>query len=168
MTPKEYLKQIEVLENQVKHLCFELEAAENTISQIRAIRYDSVKVQNGTRPHEASFEKEIDHVVELKNKLIAKIAETNEKRHEIISVLNEVPNVIYSNLLFKLFVEHKTLERAAKELGFSYDYTIELQRKALRAVKVPECSSVTGGGKRRDEKFPEKLGNSRKNSVILG
>ncbi len=146
MTPKEYLKQIEVLENQVKHLCFELEAAENTIAQIRAIRYDSVKVQNGTRPHEASFEKEIDHVIELRNKLVAKIAETNEKRHEIISVLNEVPNVIYSSLLFKLFVEHKTLEDCAKELGFSYDYTIELQRKALKAVKVPRSSGSQSGG----------------------
>ncbi len=165
MTPKEYLKQIEVLENQVKHLHFELEAAESTIAQIRAIRYDSEKVQNGTRPHEASFEREIDHVIELKNKLIAKIAETNEKRHEIISVINEVPNVIYSNLLFKLFVEHKTLESCARELGFSYDYTIELQRKALKAVKVPECSSAAGRGRRWDEKFPEKLGNSRKFSV---
>lgn len=154
MTPKEYLKQIELLENQAAHLCFELEEAESTISRIRAIRYDNIKVQNGTRPHEASFEREIDRVIELRDKLIAKIAETDLKRHEIISVLNELPNVNYSRLLFKLYVEHKTLVECADELNYSYDYTVELHRKALRSVKIPEGSIVTGQLRSEKKDFP--------------
>lgn len=145
MTPKEYLKQIEHLENEAAHLCFELEAAESTVSRIRAIRYDNVKVQNGTRPHEASFEREIDRVIELRDKLVAKIAETDLKRHEIICVLNELPNVSHSRLLFKLYVEHKPLTQCADELNYSYDYTVELHRKALRTVKIPERSLVVNG-----------------------
>lgn len=142
MTPKEYLKQIEHLENEAAHLCFELEAAENTVSRISAIRYDNVKVQNGTTPHEASFEKQIDKVVDLRNKLIDKIAETDLKRHEIISVLNALPNVNYSRLLFKIYVEHKPLTQCADELNYSYDYTVELHRKALKSVKIPKNSAV--------------------------
>ncbi len=142
MTPKEYLKQIEHLENETAHLCFELEAAEKTVSRIRAIRYDNIKVQNGTPPHEASFERQIDRVIDLRDKLIAKIAETDLKRHEIISVLNDLPNVRYSRLLFMIYVEHKSLTQCADELNYSYDYTIELHRKALRTVKIPDKSTV--------------------------
>ncbi len=142
MTAKEYLKQIELLENQVTNLCFELEEAESSISQIKAIRYDNVKVQNGTKQHEASFEKEIDRVIEIRDKLIAKIAEANLKRYEIISVLNELPNVNHSRLLFMLYVEHKTLVKCSEELEYSYDYTVELHRNALRSVKVPECRTA--------------------------
>lgn len=151
MTPKEYLKQIEHLENQAAHLCFELEAAESTVSRIRAIRYDNVKVQNGTRPHEASFEREIDRVIELRDKLVSKIAETDLKRHEIISVLNALPNVNHSRLLFKLYVEHKPLAQCADELNYSYDYTVELHRKALKTVKIPDCSLIAEGGTKMTE-----------------
>lgn len=142
MTPKEYLKQIEHLENEAAHLCFELEAAESTVSRIRAIRYDNIKVQNGTPPREAAFERQIDRVIELRDALISKIAEADLKRHEIISVLNALPNVNHSRLLFKIYVEHKPLVQCADELNYSYDYTVELHRKALGTVKIPKSSMV--------------------------
>ncbi len=139
MTAKEYLRQIEHLENEAAHLCFELEAAESTVDRICAIRYDKVRVQNGTRPHEAEFEKQIDRVLELRDAVVSKIAQVDFKRHEIISVLNSLPNVNYSRLLFKIYVEHKSLVQCAEELNYSYDYMVELHRKALGTVKVP-CS----------------------------
>lgn len=142
MTSKEYLKQIEHLENEAAHLCFELEAAQSTVSRIRAIRYDNIKVQNGTPPREAAFESQIDRVIELRDALVSKIAETDLKRHEIISVLNALPNVNHSRLLFKIYVEHKPLVQCADEMNYSYDYTVELHRKALGAVKVPKVSAA--------------------------
>lgn len=138
MTSKEYLKQIEYLENEAEHLRFELDSAESTMSCISAIRYDKIKVQNGTQQHEAGFERQIDRVYELREALICKIAEVNLKRHEIISVLSKLPNINQSKLLFKLYVEHKPIGKCAEELNYSYDYTLELHKKALSAVKVPE------------------------------
>lgn len=138
MTSKEYLKQIEYLGNEVENLKFELDIAETTMNCISAVRYDKIKVQNGTPPHEAGFERQVDRVYELRESLVCKLAEINLKRHEIISVLSKLPNLNQSKLLFKLYVEHKPLGKCAEELNYSYDYTIELHKKALRAVKVPE------------------------------
>lgn len=138
MTSKEYLKQIEYLENEAENLKFELDIAESTMNCISAVRYDKIKVQNGTLPHEAGFEKQVDRVYELRESLICKMAEINLKRHEIISVLSHLPNLNQSKLLFKLYVEHKPIGKCAEELNYSYDYTLELHKKALRAVKVPE------------------------------
>lgn len=117
MTSKEYLGQIEYLENEAAHLCFELEAAESTVTRISAIRYDKIRVQNGTPPHEAGFEKQVDSIIELRNTLVAKIAEIDLKRHEIISVLNGLPNLNHSRLLFMLYVQHKPLGKCAEEMG---------------------------------------------------
>ncbi len=138
MTAREYLKQIEHLENEADHLRFELETAESTLNCISAIRYDKIRVQNGTQQHEAFFEKQVDRVAQLREAMLQKLAETNIKRHEIICVLNSLADVKYSRLLFMLYVEHKSIGECAKAMNYTYDYTIQLHNKALRAVKVPQ------------------------------
>lgn len=138
MTAREYLKQIEHLENEADHLRFELETAESTLNCISAIRYDKIRVQNGTPQHEANFEKQVDRVTQLREAMIQKLAEINIKRHEIITVLNSLADVKYSKLLFMIYVEHKSMAECARALSYTYDYTIQLHNKALRTVKVPQ------------------------------
>ncbi len=127
MTPKEYLKQIESLQDSIDIL-------EDAVSKLRAdvgikgIDYSRDRVQTSSgRPEEDK----IIRIIEKENRLNA----VKEKYNDAISIMSEqiagMQNADYKLLLYKKYVEVKTLEQVAVEMHFSYQYTKHMHGWAL-------------------------------------
>lgn len=65
--------------------------------------------------------KEIEKLIMIKNQVI----------HEIMGL----HNVDYVQILYKIYVENKTLKESAREMKRSYNYVLNVHKKALAAFE---------------------------------
>lgn len=65
--------------------------------------------------------KEIEKLIMIKNQVI----------HEI----RELHNADYVQILYKIYVENKTLKESAREMQKSYNYVLNVHKKALAAFE---------------------------------
>lgn len=53
------------------------------------------------------------------------------RQQETIKMIQSLHNADYMRVLFKVYVQFKTVKQASAEMNKSYSYTIELHKKAL-------------------------------------
>ena len=58
------------------------------------------------------------------------------RQQETIKMIQSLRNVNYMQVLFKVYVQFKTIKQAAVEMKRSYTYTLELHKKALAEFEV--------------------------------
>lgn len=74
-------------------------------------------------------------ILDLETEITASIVEYLGKKEEVIRTIESVENTNMYNLLYKRYVDGKTLTTIADEMGFSEDYIKHLHGDALRVVK---------------------------------
>lgn len=74
-------------------------------------------------------------IVDLETEITATIVEYLSKKEEVIKTIESVENINMYNLLYKRYVEGKSLTSIAEEMGFSEDYVKHLHGDALNIVK---------------------------------
>lgn len=74
-------------------------------------------------------------ILDLETEITASIVEYLGKKEEVIRTIESVENINMYNLLYKRYVDGKTLTTIADEMGFSEDYIKHLHGDALRVVK---------------------------------
>ena len=60
--------------------------------------------------------------LDIEKKVESEVDEYIELRHQIIDEIHSMVNNLYMEILFKRYVEFKTLELIAVETGYSYQY----------------------------------------------
>lgn len=69
----------------------------------------------------------IQAVQEAEKELFKTVSDTLEEKQELESILKEVvPDVKIRNVLFMKYIQGMTLKDISKQIGYSYDYTLEL------------------------------------------
>ncbi len=130
MQVKEYLLQIKDLTEDVKDQENYIQRLKDSLN-IAGIQYDKVRVQTSPDADKfayifARIDEEEDVLADLKEKLI-------KTKVNIINEIHELENEKYKELLNIVYVDMKSLGKAAKIMSFSYDYVKELHGEALNA-----------------------------------
>lgn len=128
MDTKQYLGQISRLDRMIKNKMTEL-------SQYRDLACGLSAVTNEERVLSSpDFDKmtgKVAKILEMEQKIDNLIDEYVDKKNLIVSQIDSIENETYYEILFARYIEKKTFEKIADEIGYSFRNTTRLHGKAL-------------------------------------
>lgn len=128
MDTKQYLSQISRLDRMIKNKMTEL-------AQYKDLAYGLSAITNEERVNSSpDFDKmtgKVAKIIEMEQKIDSLIDEYVDKKNLIVSQIDCVENETYYEILFARYIEKKTFERIADEIGYSFRNTTRLHGKAL-------------------------------------
>lgn len=130
MTAKTYLRQIRVLEKLIQSKQKELDLLWSSLSA-QAVRYDGVAVKS-SNISDPTAEMAVRHA-DLIRETDEQIDELIRLRHKITDEIGMVGDPRYIEILRLRYVECKTFEDIAEEMGFSIRHAARLHGGALQA-----------------------------------
>ena len=130
-TPKEYLRQLRTAEIKIEQKEEELERLKSSLESISA-GTDSERVQ--TTPRDRLSE-EITRIVDLEKEINSDLGAMLMLRNKIINEIQSMDNPVYIDILYKRYVQYKSLEEIAVEMSYSYTRLRHLHGRALQGFK---------------------------------
>ena len=130
-TPKEYLRQLKTASIKIEQKEDELERLKAAAESISA-NNESERVQ--TTPRDRISE-DVACIADLKEEINRDIGELLILRNKIINEIQSLDNPVYIDILYKRYVEYKTLEEIAVEMRYSYRQVLRLHGLALQDFK---------------------------------
>lgn len=131
MKAKEYLQQLQRLDTVINQKIKEVQDLRVQMQSGGGIDYSKERVQSSPSG-DAPFVKPICKIIDLEAEINAEIDKFVDEKHKIINQIQGLKNSDYISLLFKRYVEFKSLERICVEMNFSYDYIKHLHGYALK------------------------------------
>ena len=98
-----------------------------------AIDYSKDRVQ--TSPSGDTLCKQVTNYVAFNDKINAEIDSFADAKEQIIKEIRGLRDKNYVQVLYKVYVQYKTVKQASKEMKKCYNYTVELHNKALAAFE---------------------------------
>jgi hypothetical protein len=132
MKAKEYLRQIEKLDKCIEQKQIEYDELRHRAKTSGGIQYGE-RVQ--TSPTGDTLERKVVNYVQLEKEIDDMIDRFVDLKHQIIDEIQELSDVNYIDILFKRYVQYKSFEQIAVEMGYTYDYTRHLHGYALDAFR---------------------------------
>ena len=132
MNSREYLSQIRKLKTRIDILAREIEELD-TIG-VGGIDYAKDRVQVSPSSG-AAFERNVDMIADKEQHLKELLAELVETRERIVRQITAMEDDRYMNVLYKHYVELKSIWQIAYEMHYSYNHIIKLHAQALDAFK---------------------------------
>ena len=111
----------------------ELQMKIDSFGTVGAIRYDKECVQ--TSPSGDTLCKQVTNYVAFNDKINAEIDSFADAKEQIIKEIRGLRDKNYVQVLYKVYVQYKTVKQASKEMKKCYNYTVELHNKALAAFE---------------------------------
>ena len=131
MKAKEYLQQLQRLDTVINQKIKEVHDLRLQAQSTGGLDYSKKQVQSSPSG-DAPFVKLICRIIDLEAEINAEIDRFVDEKHKIINQIQGLKNSDYIRLLFKRYVEFKSLERICVEMNFSYDYIKHLHGYALQ------------------------------------
>lgn len=132
LTAKQYLDQLRVIDTKINQKMEELADLMTAATSTGAIDYSKDRAQ--TSPQNAQ-ENRICKYVDLDAEINREIDEFVDIKHMVTKEIQELNVDYYIKILFKVYVQYKTVKDAANEIGLSYQYVRDLHKKALKAFE---------------------------------
>lgn len=129
MKAKEYLKQIEKLDKCINQRQIECDSYRLLAEATGGIQYGD-RVQ--TSPQGDTLEKKVVRYVQLEQDINDMIDRFVDLKHKIIDEIQGLSEVKHIDILFKKYVQYKSLEQIAVEMNYTYQYVRELHGYALQ------------------------------------
>ena len=133
MTAKKYLSELQVINTKIEQLQEQRQMYLDMATSITA-PVNPVKVQTN-RISDLMGDK-TSKAVDLGKKIDEEINNLWNKQQEVVKEIQSLHNVDYIRILFKVYVQFKTIKQASFEMKKSYSYTVELHKKALAAFEA--------------------------------
>jgi hypothetical protein len=131
MKAKEYLQQLQRLDTVINQKIKEVHDLRLQAQSGGGLDYSKERVQSSPSG-DAPFVKPICRIIDLEAEINAEIDRFVDEKHKIINQIQGLKNSDYINLLYKRYVEFKSLEKICVEMNFSYDYIKHLHGYALQ------------------------------------
>ena len=132
MTTKQYLEQIGrydfLIESKIserKHL--------QSLATGAGINYSCERVQ--TSPNPDRMGDIVSKIVDMQSEISELISEYLNKKNEVIQTIESIDDIRFHEILYKRYVDGKSLGVISEEMHINYDYTKHLHIKALDCVK---------------------------------
>lgn len=134
---KEYLLQVKATDTKINQRLRELEDLKRSMYSVRAIDYEGDKVQTSGSgdPYRT-----VDKYIDMDKSINTAIDELVELKHKIIGEIQGMRNSLYAELLYKRYIEYKSLWDIAREMHYSYNHIrhchglalLEFEKKYLK------------------------------------
>lgn len=144
----QYLQQLQRYDSMIRRRINEIRHLEELSLQIGSRPMDGIRVQSsgGTSRQESM----ICSKLEAEKKLKAEIREYQDKRSEIVEMLDQLPEC-ESDILYRVYASGESLKEVAFERGESYSKIARRHRSALVLLQQlldereaePECHGTT-------------------------
>lgn len=129
LSARKYLEQLQTFDIYINQDLERLDDMKTNACSTGAIDYSAERVQ--TSPSGDSLCRQVTNYVAFNEKINAEIDRFVDAKEQIISEIRGLRNKNYVQVLYKVYVQYKTVKQASKEMKKSYNYTVELHNKAL-------------------------------------
>lgn len=126
---REYLEQVKMIDVKINQDLERLEDMKNGALGIRAMRYDTEKVQSSPSDRLCA---DVVRIEELNEKINSEIDGFVDAKNKVIEQIQGLNKPVHAQVLFKVYVQFKSLKEAASEVGLSYGTTLIKHSEALR------------------------------------
>lgn len=130
MTAKEHLQEIRKFDRYIEQKQIEYDSLYRLRGGAGAIDYSKDKVQ--TSPDGQGFTRISDRLVDLQSEINEAVDRFCQMKHERIDQIQQLSKVEYSEILFKRYVEYKSLDQIAYEMNYTYKYICNVHGFALK------------------------------------
>lgn len=135
MIAKEYLSQLIVKREEIAYLNeFMQDCIDKATSM--SVHMDEERVQT-SRADNGRVERYGTRAADIAQEIENKELELFALEEKIIAEIRGLHHKHYINILYKIYVQFKSIREAAGEMKISYSYAVELHKKALKAFE--EC-----------------------------
>lgn len=128
MRAKEYLSQIRKIDLKVGQRITQLHEMRARLNIMGSFDYAKDRVQSSPE----SGNRQIEELVDFERELIDLIGREQRLKDRIISEIQLLENPIHVDLLFRRYVECQSFERISCDMGYVYNYTLNLHGMALQ------------------------------------
>lgn len=132
LSARKYLEQLQEIDISINQELERLAEMKSGASCTGAIDYSKDRVQ--TSPVNA-LEKRVCNYVDFEERLNSHIEQFTDAKEQIITEIRGMHNRYYINILYKVYVQFKSIGQAADEMKLSYSYVAELHKRALKAFE---------------------------------
>ncbi len=129
LTARQYLEQLQELDTVINQDLERLKEMKADATSTGGIDYSRERVQTSTSGDKLC--NDVTRYVTLDEEINAEIDRFVDAKNQIISEIRGLHVNNYIQVLFKVYVQFKSVRQAAKEMKKSYSYVIELHNKAL-------------------------------------
>lgn len=133
LTAKQYLSQLEVINEQINQNLERLDDMKTSACDTGGIDYSKDRVQTSTSGDKLC--NDVVRYVSLNESINAEIDEFVDAKEQIIREIRSMRKRDFIRVLYKVYVQYKSIRVASKEMKMSYSYTIEVHKKALKAFE---------------------------------
>ena len=120
MTAKQYLSRVRILDIKINNKMSELSMLKSKSTSLQAVVINDDKVQ--TSPALDRLGNDVSDILELEEEIRQEIKRYNDLKHKIINEIHSLNNRLYIEILYKRYVEFKSLEEIAVEMSYSYQW----------------------------------------------
>lgn len=131
MNAKTYLSQVRLLEIKIRQKKQECESLKELAMSTGGLDYSKDRVQTGFVSNE-SLSKSVIKYTELEHEIELDINALIELKHIRINEIHKLDDVRDIEILYKRYIEYKSLELIAVEMSFSYEHVRHLHGRALQ------------------------------------
>ena len=133
LSAKEYLSQLEMIDIQINQDIERLEEMKADAMSTGGIDYSRERVQ--TSPVGDKLCSDVSRYVAFDEEINREIDKFVDAKEQIIREIRGLRDVNYVQVLYKVYVQIKTVKVAAQEMNKSYSHTVNLHNQALKAFE---------------------------------
>lgn len=133
LSAKEYLSQLEVIDEQINQNLERLDDMKSGACDTGGIDYSKDRVQTSTSGDKLC--NDVIRYVSLNDQINAEIDLFVEAKEQIIREIRSLRKKEYIQVLYKVYVQYKSIRQTANEMKKCYSYVLELHKKALAAFE---------------------------------
>ena len=131
MSAKDYLKQLKLLDIQIKQKVEELESLKSAVTGLSGIDYAKDPVMT-SRPGEAPYVQTVNRMIDLSAEINREIDDFADKKHLIIDQIQGLGNADEVDLLYYRYIQYLTFEKIADKMYYSTRHIFVIHRRALQ------------------------------------
>lgn len=125
---REDLKQYTHIQEWIKDRIEYLEEYKDNINRLTAV---TSLVTSGNTVSTDRMAEKLSNLMDFRDELMQKIKEQEERKNKILAYLEEMEQP-YQNMLFKIYIQGKSLVEVADELAYNYKYLSRIHQIALK------------------------------------
>lgn len=133
LTAKEYLEQLAVINDQINQNLELLDEMKTDASSVSGIDYSRERVQTSTLGDKLC--KDVTRYIAFNDHINEEIDLFVNAKEQIIGEIRGLRDRNSINILFKVYVQFKSVKQASQEMKKSYNYAISLHNQALKTFE---------------------------------
>lgn len=133
LSAKRYLSQLEIIDMQINQDIERLAEMKEDVMSTGGIDYSRDRVQTSKVGDRLCSD--VARYTDLDERLNAEIDGYVDAKEQIIREIRELRDVNYIQVLYKVYVQFKSVKVAAQEMKKSYRYVIQVHNQALKAFE---------------------------------